>query len=190
MTLPIFARDTPLVSKVVPAKYGYTSRKTAPKLLMLHCTTGAEKGDSAENVAQYFRTTKRPASAHYVVDTDSVVQCLDEEWTAFGCKGANSDGIHIELCGKAEQTRQQWLDEASSKIWRRAVALVEDITRRRGITVVMLGKQQLNAGKRTGITTHAAYDSAFPSSGHWDPGPNFPIMEFIGDVRELRKAHT
>lgn len=64
-----------------------------------------EKGDTAENIANYFHTTVKQASAHICVDNNSIVQCVLDNDIAWAAPGANSDGIHIEMAGYAKQKK-------------------------------------------------------------------------------------
>ena len=40
---------------------------------------------------------------------------------------------------------------------------------------------------RRGITSHAEVSLAYRKSDHWDPGPGFPIDEFLGRVRSAQR---
>lgn len=181
-----FAADSTLVTSVVPAYWGHLHRTEPPTLVFLHCTAGGEGPQSAAGNAAYAAAgcpdahgKLRPASFHYVRDGGHLIQCVPEMSVAFGAAKGNTLGIHVEMCGRAEQTAAQWDDPTSRLIRTGAVALLRDICKRRSIPTVLLRAKDLTAGRRKGITTHAEWSKAFPSTGHWDPGPNFPLVDFM-----------
>lgn len=163
----------------VPAKYFTAGRRRAIRLIVIHCTVGPEMGNSAENVARYFATIDRRASAHRTVDNNSIVMSVLDFNTAYGAGGANADGLHLELCGMPQQTEAQWLDAygqamlplAASQVWEWADAYE--------IPLRWLSVAEVKDGKTKGLTTHAEVEKAFPSTGHWDPGGGFPRDAFL-----------
>lgn len=140
-------------------------------------------GQTAENVAMYFHKNigDRKASAHYCVDADSTVQCVKAKDVAFAAPGANHNGIHIEMAGRAGQTEAQWNDEYSQKLLARTAIMVAKLCDIYGIPKVFLDGKAVKAGAR-GITGHKQVNDAFKRSTHWDPGPNFPWADFIKRV--------
>jgi len=118
------------------------------------------------------------SSAHYCIDADSIVQCVPELSIAYHARGgdANLCAIGIELAGYAKQTRQQWLDEYGVRMLRLCRALLDDISRRRGIPLVLVTEAALKAHTARGLTTHAAITRAWKVyGGHYDPGTAFPM---------------
>lgn len=172
--------------RVLLAKYKRAQRRHAPIWIVIHCTAGAEgKGkawDGAHELHNCPPTRKR--SAHYFVDSAEVVQCVapnSEAWHAG--KHANVYGIGIELCGRATQTRAQWLDGDSLPTLRLAARLVHELCATYQIPKVLLSGDQLQR-VLPGITTHAAVSAAFPAeTDHTDPGPHFPLEEFVAAVK-------
>jgi N-acetyl-anhydromuramyl-L-alanine amidase AmpD len=157
------------------------------KWVVLHCTDTPEQGDRAERCAQYFAITDREASAHYATDQDSIVQCVAENRIAYGARGANQFGVHVEHAGLARQTREQWLDVAGVAMLDLSAQLVEGVCRRWSIPLRAIGHDELLAGER-GITTHRECTEAFGGT-HRDPGPEFPLELYLERVlayRELR----
>lgn len=156
-------------------------------LVVIHTMESPEGLDTAENVAFWFAGSTAPkASAHYCVDADSVVQCVKEKDVAWAAPGANHDGIQIELAGRASQTAAQWDDPYSRSQLALAALLVADICRRYNIPPTLVNRSGLLIGER-GITTHHSVSLAFRRSDHTDPGPNFPMDDFLGMVREAMK---
>lgn len=154
----------------------YRPGRLAPvRLIVLHDMESPESSTTAENVARYFaRADSRVASAHYCIDSDSVVQCVREQDTAYGAKGANADGIHLEHAGYARQTPAEWVDPFGRAMLARSAALTADLCTRYGIPVRRLTPKQIHDGER-GICGHGDVTAAYPpGTGHTDPGAGFP----------------
>ena len=151
-------------------------------LIVIHTMEMDEKGDTAENCAQWFRNPAASVSAHYCVDADSIVQCVRDQDVGWHAPGANHDGIGIEHAGRAKQTGREWGDPYSVAMLERSAALVAELCRTYKIPVTWLYAADLKAGKR-GITTHKAVSDAFKRGSHWDPGTGFPVERYLALVR-------
>lgn len=152
------------------------------RLVVIHTMESPEANTTAESVASWFAGSSAPqASAHYCVDSDSIVGSVHEENIAWAAPGANSDGIQIELAGRAGQTAAQWNDAYSKGELMRAARLVADICRRRGIPARHLSNDGLRKGAR-GMIGHVQASQVYRQSDHSDPGPHFPWAEFASDV--------
>lgn len=162
----------------------FRAGRTAPvRLVVLHTIEIVEIAAAAERCAQYFATVTKPqVSAHYCVDSDSIVQCVREEDTAFTAPGANHDGIQIEMAGFARQSPAEWADPYSAAMLDRVVGLVAELCFRYALPVQFVDVPGLLSGER-GITTHAAVSRAWRRSTHTDPGPHFPMQAFLEAVR-------
>lgn len=169
-----------------------------PTLVVLHSIEGPETAKAAENTASFFAhgSGGRAASAHYVCDADSIVQCVPEANQSWGAIGVNKWAVHIEQAGRAGQSSAQWDDPYShSLIYGRVVPLIASICRRNNIPTVALDAAALIRSARAktaprGITTHAAVSAAskaigLKSSGHWDPGPHYPLAAVVAAVDAL-----
>lgn len=166
----------------VAARWFTPTNGRAIDLVVIHDMEAPELATTAEAVSRYFATTTKRVSAHYNVDSDSAVQCVDEADVAYHAPGANHDGIGIEHAGYARQSAAEWADPYSRAMLREVSApLVADICRRRNLPPVFVGVAGLRAGAR-GVTTHAAVSLAFGRTSHTDPGPNFPMGEYLGWV--------
>lgn len=166
----------------------YTEVSNPPRpiqLIVLHSMEAPEKGETAESVADYFargcpdeKGKKRPASAHYCVDSNSIIQCVQCKDVAYGAPNSNRNGIHIEMAGYARQTEAQWLDEYGKLMLANVAALCAEILMPKfSIPLTFRWAAQLKALKTTpsrGFTTHAEVSKAFSPGGHTDPGANFP----------------
>lgn len=147
--------------------------------IVLHSTESAETEDAAAATARYFNTTDRKASTQYIVDggvedNDAIWQCVYEKDVCYGAKSANAKGIHIEQVGMAGQTREQWLDAYGQRMLPRVAELIRGIAARWHIPFTFVTADGLKLGL-SGITTHNEVNKAWPSSGHTDPGPNYPM---------------
>ena len=154
-------------------------------LIVLHTAETPEGVDTAMSVARYFATTTTKASAHYCVDGGGhIVQTCLEKDVAYAAPGANHNGVHVELAGRAAQTDQQWHDSYSYNLLATVAPLVRDLCAIHKIPVRYVPAAQLAAGGAgaRGITTHADVSRAFRKSTHWDPGPHFPMVEFVNAV--------
>lgn len=161
------------------------------RLIVIHSMESEEKGETAENVARYFQTTEKPASAHYNIDNNSVVQCVQCKDVAYGAPGANRDGIHLEHAGRAKQTAAQWNDEYSSAMLKLSAEVCAMLCKKFGIPPVWLSPADLAAGKK-GLTSHANVTLWQKSLGkpgsHTDPGEGFPVQKYCAMVAEKLKA--
>lgn len=162
-----------------------TARKIG--VVVIHTMEIRERMDAAEICARWFASRVSRVSAHYVVDADTILQCVDERNIAWHARGGNTGSIGVELAGFARQTSADWADPYSTAVLGRAAVLVADVCRRRRIPVRWLEADDLLAG-RGGITGHADVSRAFHKSDHWDPGPGFPVERFLGLVRAARRA--
>lgn len=155
------------------------------KLIVIHDMEAPEKPSTAEDVAKWFAGSNAPqASAHYCVDNNSAVQCVQDKDIAWAAPGANHDGLHFELAGYASQTRSNWLDvydKAELDIVANLVAhrcVVYHVPMRK------ISPADVRAG-RAGICGHLDITESGiggAAGTHRDPGPNFPWDYFIGRV--------
>lgn len=171
------------------AHYTTASREVGDiSWIVIHDMEMSETPTTAEACARMFATTTREASAHYCIDNDSIVQCVRDKDIAWAAPGANSRGIQIELAGYAAQTSKQWADAFSSNMLRLASEHVATLCKLYGIPAQYVNREGLRAGRR-GITTHNEVSLAFRKSTHTDPGPNFPIIQFISQVNTFGGKH-
>lgn len=148
-------------------------------LIVIHTMEAAEKPGTALAVAKWFASPTAPkASAHYCIDRDVTIQCVRDEDIAWAAPGANANGIHIEHAGYALQSVIDWYDEYSLFTLSRSAALCASLCSKYNIPINWLEEKDLLAGKR-GITGHGQVSRAFKKSNHWDPGPNFPVKDYL-----------
>lgn len=182
---------SPLSTAFFPTGNQTYSGGRTPIWVVIHTMQTGENETIAENIAgNWFTNPNAQASAHYCVDTNSVCQNVDETnfaWAAMPI--GNYYGVHIELAGMAEQTPEQWEDEASVAILARAAQLTADICLRWGIPARVLSDAQLGSYE-AGITSHAAISRVFRQSDHTDPGEGFPWNKFMRLVQAAMTGKT
>lgn len=152
-------------------------------LIVIHDMESAEEPDTAESVAKWFAGPTSPkASAHYCVDSNSVVQCVKDKDVAWHAPGTNHNSIGIEHAGRARQTAEEWADPYSESMLQMSGLLTAELVAKYKLPAQFVNKAGLLAGHR-GITTHAEVSQAWRGSDHWDPGPNFPMAHFLDIVQ-------
>lgn len=171
------------ITGFIAARHFYSGRREPITNIVLHSTQTKEVTGGAKAVARYFSTTDTPASAHVTVDPNETWQSVKFSDTAFGAKGLNANGIHIELVGFAQQSQTEWTDDYSYRTLVRAARLVKELCFLYSVPITFVDAAGLKAGAK-GITTHNEVNRAFPSSGHTDPGPHFPLDWFLRQVAE------
>lgn len=144
--------------------------------VVIHCTVSPTR-DYADNIANYFRTTDRPASAHYVVDQARIVQCLRETTIGYHAP-PNTGSVGIELCDPQKGSTARWQDVDHQAMLRLAAGLTREIAARWGVPLRKLSASDLRAGKR-GICGHVDVSDAWHLTDHGDPGAGFPWGQFM-----------
>lgn len=184
--------DSKLVTELAPSpnhRDGYIGRKSS--WVVLHTMETPENSSVARNIATgWFSRVEAGTSAHYVVGDTEIFQCVNEDdyaWAAMTI--GNAHGIHIEMAGRAAQSRNEWFDDYSRTMLELVAALTADICARHGIPVRILTDAQLAAGEK-GITSHAAISRVFRESDHTDPGYGFPWDYFLERVQAHRNGNA
>ena len=150
-----------------------TRNLSVVRLIVLHDT----EGGSASSIAGYFHGQSAQGSAHLVVDDNNCYRCLPNSVIPWGAPGANTDGFHIEQCGYAHWTREQWLDH--EMMLHRAAYKAAVHGKLFDIPMKFVDHYGILAGHK-GITTHAEVTKAYPKLGsHTDPGAGYPIHHVI-----------
>jgi N-acetyl-anhydromuramyl-L-alanine amidase AmpD len=177
-----------------PAAYVKGRRSGQPTVVVIHDTEGNEGITSAEDGAAYDKRRTDGTSTHFFTDPNSTVQCV-YTWDQANAARAtgNHIGIHIEMCGKASQTKAQWGDPNSAAMIDNTAKLVARLCKKYGFPVRRLTVQELQNGGK-GIVGHVDITRAFGESDHTDPGPNFPwetlIAKANGYLGMQLKRHT
>lgn len=150
--------------------------------IVVHSAECGETSNADRGVGTWFQNPASKVSAHYGVDNDSITQYVDEAHVAWHASQVNDWTIGIELAGKANQTREEWLDAYSLALLENAAELIADICRRYDIPCAVLGASEVKA-KTKGIYGHAVVRVAYGSGTHWDPGQGFPWDVLIERVQ-------
>lgn len=168
----------------VQARNFTRGRSNAIDVLVIHTMESPEKPDTAESVANWFAGSTAPqASAHYCIDENSIVQCVQDNDVAWHAPGANHNGLGFEHAGRAAQGPRDWSDAYSTKMFELSAELAATKCKEHDIPVTWLQPADLLAGKR-GITGHVQVSQAFKRSDHHDPGGDFPVQAYLALVRE------
>jgi N-acetyl-anhydromuramyl-L-alanine amidase AmpD len=156
--------------------------------IVLHSMESQEKPDTAENVAKWFAgqtaAVAPRASAHFCIDSDSIVQCVRVQDVAWHAPGANHNGIGLEHAGRAAQKRAEWLDQYGRTMLELSARLCAHLCTKYQIPAIARDASALRTGAK-GITTHLAVTQAFARSTHTDPGPGFPLDWYVQRVGVL-----
>lgn len=187
----IFTKKIPFIQAKHYTNLSGEKTSRNPRVIVIHSMEAPEKGNTAENVAKYFShmSDGRVASAHYCIDADSIVQCVQMRDVAYGAKGMNRHGIHLELAGYAAQTPQDWVDGYSKTMLHIAAKLCATvIVPKYNIDIKWLTSPEIvrvaSDKTVTGFVTHAMVSNALKiKGGHQDPGKGFPMNLFLDLVR-------
>ena len=165
-------------------------RKRRIQAMVIHATDGSEGRNVAANVCHWWDQPAAGGNAHRVYDASSIYRYVADERAAWHASQANHWSLGYEFCGKAGQTAAQWLDDVSLATLRIGA---EDMARDAvtyGVDIRWLTDEELlaiHAGDEsiTGVTDHATIDKVWPkrSGGHWDPGPGWPMLDFMIALR-------
>lgn len=189
------ATESGLGYTLVPPKSYTGGRKSGqPTVIVIHTTEGSAHGQSAEDGAAYDQRRTDGTSAHFFVDSNSVVQCVrttDEAHTARA--HGNDVGIQIEVCGKAGWSAATWSNDygraALEQLARLCVKLRAKYPGR--FPLRRLTPQQLRAGEN-GFAGHVDCTYAWPEDNgtHTDPGTNFPWSTLFARITDLEDPVT
>ncbi|MDQ3671684.1 MAG: N-acetylmuramoyl-L-alanine amidase [Actinomycetota bacterium] len=160
-------------------------RATSIRCIVIHSAEAFDSfGEdlSAEGVAGFFARSSTEASTQLAVDRDSCMRMVPDLVIPWGASGANSDGLHVEICGTAKWSRSEWLRRRT--MLRRAAFKVARWCWLYDIPARWLSDRQLANGTARGLTTHVQVNKVFKRGHHWDPGPGFPKDVFLGYVAE------
>lgn len=165
--------------------------KRAIRLVVIHSMEAPEKPGTARAVANWFAGKTAPqASAHFCVDDQETIQCVNENDVAWAAPGANNDGVHIELAGYAKQSTEDWDDAYSAGELKRAAQLAAALCFKYGLPRKRLTVAEVTDKTTKGICGHIDVTKAFHGSTHTDPGPGFPWDRFIEMVETELQAQV
>ncbi len=179
---------------VHPDRTGANRDTANLRLLVVHTSEGSEGPTSAENLCSFMTLsgdrlnpdgTKYGASYHYVTDTDRVLPATPDNVVAYAAAGANNDGIHICIPGKAAQTRLEWADATSAAYLVQLAQVMRDVADRYHIPLKRLTVAQIVDGEH-GYCGHVDISNAYHRSDHTDPGVAFP-WDVLADLLDPKE---
>lgn len=148
-------------------------------LIGIHTMEAPEGPQTAENVANYFKTVK--ASAHWCADNNSRVRVVLDKDMAWTLPGANTRSLNIELAGYARQTPEDWADQYSLDMLEIAAVCCAEWVIVYNIPIRRLTDAEIANGSK-GFVGHVDVNRVYSKSTHWDPGPSFPWGYFLSRV--------
>ena len=167
---------------------GGDRQRTGPTLWVVwHTSQGGEGDTSAEGLAAFIRSPASDgnvASYQVIFDTDRVLEIMPAEMRSHHAAGANDKGLGGCIPGRAEQSREQWLDTISAQYLEQGCRWAADMCIRYGIPAVRINPGQMQDGVK-GIVDHNAVRLAFGQTTHTDVGPNFPWDVVMPRIAEL-----
>ena len=198
---PVPQHEIPALS---PPYLGPANNQGAPNnrpinRIVVHSTVSKCEPGGARNIARYFRTTDRPASAHYIIDPLETVQSVYDSVVAYHAP-PNTHSLAFEMCDipgpvpndppgsarwKAAKRAWRWRLPNQRRMLDRTARDVAQTSLAEDVPPVFLSPADLRAGKR-GITTHAHVSKAWGQTTHWDPG-FWPRRWFMRQVRFYRR---
>ncbi|WBB78949.1 peptidoglycan recognition family protein [Micromonospora sp. WMMD882] len=147
--------------------------------IAIHATANTA---TAEQEASYATRRTDGVSAHFYVDSDSIVQSLDTDVRAghAGSGTGNENAIAIEITGLAGSSRQWWLANVA---WGRLATVLATLCRHHGVAVRRATVAEMVANPRVrAFYGHNDMRLAWGGTTHTDPGPNFPWDHLLATV--------
>ncbi len=182
----------PGVPFVPPRSYSIGRPLGPGRFITLHYTAGHEGPNAAEAGASYDQRRTDGTSAHFHVDSNSIVQCVDtanRSHTAL--YHGNAWGFHIEIAG-TRQTREQWLDAVSRPTITKTAYICEWLMRTHGIPLTRLATSAVRSPTAKGFVDHNDWTVGWPEDGgsHTDVGPEFPWAVLFDDIRAIQEGEN
>lgn len=157
---------------------GGTRPESAVDLLVYHCTQGSTAAGAAGWWARPSVASGTEGSAHVVIDNLECIRAVDDLGVAYGARGHNWNGWHLELAGFAAWSPAEWATREVAL--GEAARIVAAVHKRFGIPVQP--SSVASDGKmHRGYHTHIG----LPGNDHRDPGPGFPLERVIAAVKGL-----
>jgi N-acetylmuramoyl-L-alanine amidase len=127
-------------------KYNRSNQSLYPQGWVIHST--ATPGATAQNEHDYFNSGDRQASAHYFVDSTSIIRCIPEKEKAWHAgPTANAKFLSVEMCEVSPFT----------EVWARTVWLVADACVRYGWST------------GPNVYSHRGISAMYKETDHTDP---------------------
>lgn len=156
-----------------------------PKKVIIVHTTENTPGTSSQAILDY-QVRSRSGSYHRLVDaTGKITLANTDDWQvwATGNKG-NDIALHVSCVAQAKMTREQWL--AQPKMLEGVARVIAHWSKKYGIPLVKLSRQELGAGKH-GVAGHLEAQ-VWGNTTHWDPGYHFPYDVVLKRAKEINEG--
>lgn len=169
----------PLLSN--PNRHYYTSRNGRILGIVLHVTAGLEDftppDNGAEATVKYGQGNTRAASWHGIVDSDSIIDCLPDGYTAFHVVGYNSRTLGLEIANRDAKwgTKPAWWVDSTL---RNAAAWCRPRVKKYGLPIQLASKGQVDSALRAGRPFGFSYHYYLDPRNRIDPGKDFPWTKF------------
>ena len=162
-----------------PAHHSGNGNKPITRIV-IHCTAGSD-GKGAMGTANYFKMQSAGGSAHYVIDSDEVLQTAYDSVVCWHAP-PNTHSLGVEMCcSLADRGKGHWERADHVSMMKLTARLVAQLCLAYDVPAKRLTVAQVKAGQR-GICGHVDVSEAFKQSSHWDPGPYFPWAKFMAMV--------
>lgn len=157
-----------------------TGRSGEVLWIVIHSMEVDYRSGVAAAVASFFSRSSSQVSAHVCIDGDDVITCVEDGDTAWAAaRTGNRHGLHVELAGRAADSRETWL--ARAPMLELAAGWIADKVGTHGLPIQFQSASALRASAR-GITTHREISDAFGETDHTDPGAGFPMDDLMARV--------
>lgn len=181
------------------ARHFYSTRNESISAIVLHTPEHAPTLDFPVVLGNYFANVGRKASTHLGIGPIGYGRYLRDSYTAFGAAGVNARALHAEIAGFAAMKRADWLSTRPLAVFEDAgldtgppfevvkntATLFAGWARVHQIPLRMLTAGELQNKTGRGFTTHAFIDEVLPSTGHTDPGTDFPIDVLFDMIEKI-----
>ena len=169
-----------------PNKHFYTTRRSPILGIVLHVTAGLEDftppDNGAEATVRYGQSNTRAASWHGIVDSDSIIDCLPDAYTAYHCIGYNSSTLGLEIANRNAVWKgkpEAWVDNTIANAAKWCAPRVKTY----GLPVKLSTKAQVDAAIKAGRPFGFTYHSYCDPTRRIDPGRDFPWEQFAARTR-------
>jgi hypothetical protein len=137
--------------------------------VVVHTAEGIRK---ASDLKAFFERSTN-SSSHAVADDvtllDNLVPYDRAAWTL---RNGNSRSDNLELCGFANWSRAEWLNNHQGML-NNAAAWIRSRCLSRGIPIHKIDAAAVGRNE-AGVIGHVDYTNGKHDGSHWDPGPGFP----------------
>lgn len=175
---------------VHPDRYGAVKTLGPNRLLVVHTSEGGETATAAEGLCSFMGMqgdrfnadgSRYGASYQGVTDTDEgIYPATPDNVVAYAAAGANHDGIHICIPGKAGQDSLGWTDADSIAHIKALAWCFRQKSIEHSIPLVHVTDAEILAGA-SGYCDHWAISRVYKRSTHNDVGQHFP-WAYLGNL--------